>query len=155
MPPTLDFYIYFFLTLFDHIWPFWTVLGARKKSVKSDLKKIWDPHRKDNRQWFEVKKWSPEFSKKVEKKVTFEFYVISWYDMIWHDIYDRYIWYMIYDMLWYHMSWYDMLCHDIFLARPRPGPGPGRGRALDRPRPGPRARPSKKEKIVKKVPLCL
>ena len=74
-----------FLTIFGNFGPFW---GPGNKSVKSDLKKIWDPHRKDNRPWFEVKKWSPEFSKKVEKSNFWDpCNVMPSYDMICYMLY--------------------------------------------------------------------
>ena len=118
MPPTLEFFFhffgFFFLTLFDHIWPFWTILATRKKSVKSDVKKFLDPHRKDKRHSFRVKKIVPRLFKKSWKKSLLRSMLCHdtvWYDMIWYGM----VWYdMIwYGMVWYDMIWYDMICFDL------------------------------------------
>ena len=72
-----------YLAILDNFGPFF---GPGTKSVKSDLKKIWDPHRKDKRQWLGVKNGPYAFKKKVDNS-DFRNHVMLCYLMICYAIF--------------------------------------------------------------------
>ena len=79
-----DIFSDFFLTRFDHIWPFWAILdhfgGPEKKLSKVTSKNSGTLTGRLNDSHLCQKNDPQNFQKKL-KKVTFEFHVISRYDM--------------------------------------------------------------------------